>query len=76
MSLALVLLIFRMNSWKQREAGWFVKAEEAEIMPRLELNVWFLFWKAIVPYKIPALSLFLAVVIALGRFKNDALLNI
>lgn len=46
MSLALVLFIFQMNSWKQREAGWFVKAEEAEIMPRLELNVWFFILKS------------------------------
>lgn len=33
MSPALVLFNFQMKSWKQREGGWFVKAEEeAEII--------------------------------------------
>lgn len=55
----------------------FVKAEEeAEIMLKLELNVWLLFWKPVALYKIPALSLFLAVIAALGKLRNDALLNI
>lgn len=37
-------LVFQRKSWRQREAGWFVQPEEAaEIMPRLELSVWFSF---------------------------------
>lgn len=71
----MVLLIFQMRRWRQKEAERLVPSEdETERMPGLECMVFPS--ESGCPHKILAPSLFLAVAMALGKLRKDVLVNI